>query len=331
MFGGTQFFNQDVMMKRQDVILVTFNYRLGILGFLSTEDEILPGNLGMKDQVEALKWVQRNIRAFKGDPQNVTISGFSAGAASVQLHYLSPLSDGLFKNGISHSGVALNPWVIQENARNKAFQVGNKLGCKFSQDKKSSSKKLVKCLSEIPVDKLVMTAKVFQPFLYNPFSPFGVVVESNYPNAFLTDHPQIILQKQKFKSRPWIASMTRDEGLYPSAEFYENETIKYVDENWNNLAPFLLDFNSTTYDKEKKLEWSSAIRKFYFNDDKISMDNFGILTKVCSLKSKATKSIFSTSTFFSSFQIVSLKMDSINQSCFSHLFPRLIAITLSIR
>jgi carboxylesterase type B len=64
-------------LLQKDVIVVSFNYRLGIIGFLSLDDESLniPGNAGLKDQVFALKWVQRNIKNFGGDPDNVTIFG----------------------------------------------------------------------------------------------------------------------------------------------------------------------------------------------------------------------------------------------------------------
>ncbi|XP_046991293.1 bile salt-activated lipase-like isoform X2 [Schistocerca americana] len=70
-----------------DVLLVTFNYRLGVLGFLSTEDQLVPGNAGLKDMVMALKWVKSNIARFGGDPGNVTIFGESAG--SMSCHILS--------------------------------------------------------------------------------------------------------------------------------------------------------------------------------------------------------------------------------------------------
>jgi hypothetical protein len=65
-------------------------------GFLNTEDEQSYGNMGMKDQVMALEWVQKNIANFGGDPSRVTIFGTSAGAASVHYHILSPMSKGLF-------------------------------------------------------------------------------------------------------------------------------------------------------------------------------------------------------------------------------------------
>lgn len=72
----------------------SFKIRLGPLGFLSTEDLECPGNLGLKDQQQALRWIQENIAAFGGDPNRVTIFGNSAGGASVHYHMVSPLSEG---------------------------------------------------------------------------------------------------------------------------------------------------------------------------------------------------------------------------------------------
>lgn len=95
---------------RQGVMLVTFNYRLGRLGFfafpaLSRErPNELKGNYGYMDQIAALKWVQRNIGAFGGDPHNVTIFGESAGGVSVHTLLTSPLSRGLFQKAIIQSG-----------------------------------------------------------------------------------------------------------------------------------------------------------------------------------------------------------------------------------
>jgi carboxylesterase type B len=64
-------------------------------GFLSTGDDVLPGNYAMKDQVATLRWVKQNIVAFGGNPDSVTIAGYSAGSISVMLHMVSPMSQGL--------------------------------------------------------------------------------------------------------------------------------------------------------------------------------------------------------------------------------------------
>lgn len=69
-------------------------------GFLSTEDEVVPGNMGLKDQSLALRWVSENIEWFGGNPEKLTIIGMSAGAASVHYHYLSPMSAELFQGNV---------------------------------------------------------------------------------------------------------------------------------------------------------------------------------------------------------------------------------------
>ncbi|WP_134732610.1 carboxylesterase/lipase family protein [Amycolatopsis nivea] len=87
------------------VVSVEFNYRLGIFGFLAHESfGAHAGNYGLQDQQAALRWVQRNIAKFGGDPHNVTIYGDSAGGSSVCAHTASPGSAGLFNRGISQSG-----------------------------------------------------------------------------------------------------------------------------------------------------------------------------------------------------------------------------------
>lgn len=94
----------------KDVVLVSINYRLGVFGFL-THPELsaesahgVSGNYGILDQIESLKWIQKNIAQFGGDPDNVTIFGQSAGAGSVKTLCESPLTEGLFKRAIIMSG-----------------------------------------------------------------------------------------------------------------------------------------------------------------------------------------------------------------------------------
>ena len=96
-------------LARKGVVVVTFNYRVGVLGFLATPElsresgHNASGDYGLMDDVAALKWVQQNIAAFGGDPAKVTIGGQSAGAGSVGFMAMSPLAKGLFRAGIAES------------------------------------------------------------------------------------------------------------------------------------------------------------------------------------------------------------------------------------
>jgi len=97
-------------MAKKGVVFITINYRLGVFGFLahpwlSAESELkTSGNYGILDQIESLKWINRNITAFGGDPGNVTIAGQSAGSFSVNALMISPLAKGLFHRAIGQSG-----------------------------------------------------------------------------------------------------------------------------------------------------------------------------------------------------------------------------------
>ena len=110
---------------KEGIIGVTLNYRLGPLGFAclpELKDEAGHcGNYGLFDQMAALQWVKNNISAFGGDPNNVTIMGQSAGAASVQLLATSPLTDGLFSKAVMSSGCGLGGLLSGKTDKVNAF------------------------------------------------------------------------------------------------------------------------------------------------------------------------------------------------------------------
>lgn len=107
-------------LANRDVVVVSINYRLGVLGYfahpaLSAESpEGVSGNYGLLDQIEALRWVQRNISAFGGDPDNVTIAGESAGGLSVMYLMASPLARGLFHRAIAQSAYMISTPELKE-------------------------------------------------------------------------------------------------------------------------------------------------------------------------------------------------------------------------
>lgn len=113
----------------RDIVLVTINYRLATLGFLSTGTADCPGNNGLKDQVAALKWVQQHIWQFGGDANSVTLMGYSAGGMSVSLHLVSPMSRGLFHRAIAMSGAAMAQWEVPEHQLDLAKQQARLLQC----------------------------------------------------------------------------------------------------------------------------------------------------------------------------------------------------------
>ena len=101
------------LAERGDVIVVTIQYRLGPLGFLYMDG--IPANLGLKDQICALRWVKDNIAAFGGDPGNITIFGQSAGSISVSYLLIMPDAEGLFQKAIAQSATyPLEPWTPEK-------------------------------------------------------------------------------------------------------------------------------------------------------------------------------------------------------------------------
>ncbi|TMS01371.1 bile salt-activated lipase-like [Larimichthys crocea] len=126
---GDSLYDGKELADRGRVIVVTVNYRVGTMGFLSTGDSRLPGNYGLWDQHAAISWVRRNIEAFGGNRDNITIFGQSAGAASVSFQMLSPYSKGLFRRAISQCGVALSPWALQRQPMALTKKIARKVGC----------------------------------------------------------------------------------------------------------------------------------------------------------------------------------------------------------
>ncbi|WP_137725722.1 carboxylesterase/lipase family protein [Prescottella subtropica] len=110
-----------LLVERGDVVLVTFNYRLGALGFLdlsslSTADRMFESNLGLRDQIAALEWVRDNIAAFGGDPGEVTLFGESSGGGSITTLMTVPRAEGLFHRAIAQSPPATSVYGAQRAA-----------------------------------------------------------------------------------------------------------------------------------------------------------------------------------------------------------------------
>ncbi|KAI1295610.1 Neuroligin-4, X-linked [Halotydeus destructor] len=122
-------YDGSVMASLGNVIVVTINYRLGVLGFFPALDGSARGNFGLMDCVAALHWIQENIGEFGGDEKNVTIFGHGKGASMVNLLMLSPMVKGLFHRAIMSSGSALSPWSMASSAVWYSKKLSQALGC----------------------------------------------------------------------------------------------------------------------------------------------------------------------------------------------------------
>ncbi|XP_049799264.1 esterase FE4-like [Schistocerca nitens] len=253
-----------------DVVFVTINYRLGLFGFLSTGDEVVPGNMGLKDQTEALRWVQRNIAAFGGDPQRVTILGHSAGGASIQYHLISPLSKGLYKNAISMSGSALNPWAFSKNATDRAIRYAKTLGYNGT-----TSTELVDFLKTFEARALVVnaTSALSEEDSVSLFScVWAPSVEPENDSAFLTEEPQKIVAEGRFNKVPYLAGaldleqlrQTRRNGVLSTEEQVSNLT-----ENFDTIVG--CDIRLPT--RQERLDAANSVKQFYYNGSDITLED----------------------------------------------------------
>ncbi|KAL8620989.1 hypothetical protein ACOMHN_035925 [Nucella lapillus] len=143
------------MAVRGEVVVVTLNYRLGLLGWLSAQDRTCPGNNGLWDQRLALMWVRDHIASFGGDPSQITIFGESGGGYSVGLHTLSPLNNGLFRRAIMQSGTALNRRTIALDPVGFAQRFARNLGCWRQTKSGFDTQFLINCARSRPVNDIL--------------------------------------------------------------------------------------------------------------------------------------------------------------------------------
>lgn len=161
--GSSSWYDGASFAAQGDVVVVTINYRLGILGFLHLgemggEEYATSGNCGIQDQVAALQWVQENIAAFGGDPNNVTIFGESAGAMSIGVLLGFPSAQGLFHKAILQSGAAANV-----HPSEKATKIAGRLVEALQVDPTNLSK-----LEELPVEQLIQASDLMPPMSLVP-------------------------------------------------------------------------------------------------------------------------------------------------------------------
>ncbi|XP_073967562.1 esterase FE4-like [Choristoneura fumiferana] len=240
-------------LVRHDIILITINYRVGVYGFMCLDTPEIPGNQGLKDQIVALKWIQGNIRAFGGDPTQVTLAGLSAGGAAIDFHLMYPGTK-LFTKVILQSGVALTPARLIESDNTKPLKLAAHFGF--------VTRVLDEALSFLAtIDTNLVIAATLELGL-----EFRSCVEKTFDGveAFIPEHPANA-DRPKVSNIPVLIGTVDKEML-----------AKYINQNsdfFRNLNVFEVELDKTFDFGEDLNAMVEVVRNFYVGDDVMTEDD----------------------------------------------------------
>jgi len=230
--GGT---TGDRIARETGTVVVSMNYRLGQFGFLAHSEltaespDGASGNYGLMDQTAALEWVQENIEAFGGDPDNVTIFGESAGAFSVCSHLASAKSAGLFARAILQSGSCERPWPTLEDAESQGDAFAEALGCDSQQE-------ALTCMRAKSADEVLAALPPAPNFGFNPTDEptgsWGPVLDG----SFFTEQPSDSFTSGNFNRVPTILGFTREEArLFTWLGSFADPPLVVTEDNYEEL------------------------------------------------------------------------------------------------
>lgn len=229
-------------------VVVTFNYRLGVLGFLCLSTSDVPGNAGLKDQIAALYWVHRNIAEFGGNPNDVTVYGTGAGAATVQLILLSGLVEGLLHRVVLESGSVLSPSSMTYDPIAIAYKGASSLDYTGSDD----PDELQTFYQEASSKDLTIIPEMFLPCVDNM---------SDYLQSLIDTDPIKKLRDGNFYNVPMLITFTHKD----KTEIIGKDTTNFEKppEYFDLLLPNNLEFEN----HQVRHGVGEIVKKFYFSED----------------------------------------------------------------
>ncbi|CAK1541786.1 unnamed protein product [Leptosia nina] len=255
--GNGEMLTPSRIVHTKRIIAVSFNYRLGAIGFLCLGTDMIPGNAGMKDHVAVLKWVQKNIASFGGNPNDVTIHGYSAGSTAVELLMLSKTTRGLFHKVIADSVSAIAAVSIQMDPLANAKEYARLLNFTDVDD--------IKALEEFYLDasmELLTSVDLVHRLDSSPLL-LTCVEREEVQDAFLTSTPIDIIREGAYPELPMLYGFTNMEGHYRLTVFEEFKDM--MNEDFNQFLPVDLQFSD---EKEKQLV-ARRIKEFYFGNQPV--------------------------------------------------------------
>lgn len=265
--GGLQFGNGEMsllgpeLINQENVIFVSFNYRLNVLGFLNTQDSNSPGNYGIKDMIMVLRWIQDNIEDFGGNRDDVTIMGISGGAVAVHALVVTQAAAGLFHKALSQSGSLFNNWAFNRNPLNSVRMLTENLQLQYT-----NNVDLLAQLREVSAERLLRAAgviieqipRLFDELTFMPSQdPFDTLEERIFvaPIAFL-------IRSGNINRVPYMIGFNGAESLMAISDVFSDSTIlERFNQNPNLLLP--PEWNLTP-NGANAIEVINAFRSVYF-------------------------------------------------------------------
>ncbi|XP_047538046.1 venom carboxylesterase-6-like [Vanessa atalanta] len=249
------------LLNSKKIIIVNFNFRIGAHGLLCLGTEDVPGNAGMKDQIALLRWVHRNIASFGGNPDDVTLNGWSAGSSAVDLVMISKLARGLFHKVIPESGSSTASFSVQVDPIANAKMIAKELN--FHDVHNITA--LEDFYKSIPFETLYSVDVGNQP---NSATVFAPCIERYFgQEMFLDDYPANILKSGNYPKVPMLYGVTEKEGMFRLSNFDKWKTM--MNDNFADFLPEDLDFER----EEEKEYVVQKIKHFYFGDEPVSERN----------------------------------------------------------
>lgn len=260
-FGYGDYYRPDYFLKH-DVIVVTINYRLNILGFLCLNIPEVPGNAGLKDTIFALRWVRNNIANFNGDYNNVTVFGESAGAGAVTSYMTSAMATGLFHKVIAQSGNSIaDIYMVEDDPILKARQIARSL----DRDDLTHERELYEYFLQVPIQELIVAFSMAEiarpPSVIQAF--FLPVVEMKFPGVeqFLDQYPRIDIPMKRYSNVPVLTGINSHEG----ALFLQKDRRGNI-EFEQDFYYFIPQYLHIPRGDFRVCQIESQIKKFYFHD-----------------------------------------------------------------
>ncbi|XP_059059024.1 esterase E4-like [Achroia grisella] len=255
----------------EEVILVTVNHRLGALGFLSFEDDLLPGNNGIRDVIVALYWIKVNINKFGGDPNKITLMGYDGGAVIVDILLHTPKVRGLFVAAILQSGNLWNSLNIVDKRKERAIELSEKL----DENVFTSSNLLKRLNTKSSLDITVAEESCVHAdesrAIQVGILPFGPIVEHEHSGAVFTKIPEAPFDINV----PVMIGYNSREGIEVTERYlHKPQYLTFADRDFLFLFPiktnYHFDIHSSVY-----YDAIQEVKDFYFDEGYIKVSKPG--------------------------------------------------------